>query len=223
VLRFGLALPRTPAFARAHRLTVWLVAAALVLLVAAQSVVVLDGRDLVTWAGVALVVHATLRSVALRVLERRQYDFEAPWLTERSAELRAGTFEVVRCSVDDRVYDLTDPGSVRSVLNTADADSRVEVDFLSSSSSLEQVCRHMGEVTVRQVLRPGARARVRFPGARYGVDPSGQRTYWQLGSRLTLTTSAPAGPVAARAGTGSKARPGAAPRAGARRPGTTSA
>jgi hypothetical protein len=221
-LRYGLALPRTPAFARAHRQTGWWVAAALVLIVAGQSVVVLDVRDLVTGTGVTLVVYATLRSVALRVLERRQYDFEAHWLTERSAELRTGTFEVVRCSVDDRVYDLTDPQAVRDVLHAA-AGSRVEVDFLNSSSRLEQVCRRMGEVTVRQALKPGAHARVRFTGARYGVDPSGERTYWQLGSRLTLTTSAPAGPATARAGTGSRARPGAAPRAGARRPGTTSA
>jgi hypothetical protein len=223
VLRHGLALPRTPAFGRAHRQTAWCVAVALVLLVAGQSVVALDVRDAVTVAGVTLVVYATLRSVALRVIERRQHDFESDWLTERSAELRTGNFEVVRCSVDGRVYDLTDPEEVRDALDAAGARSRVEVDFLSSSSRLEQVLRRMDEVTVRQVLRPGTAARVRFTGARYGVEPSGERTYWQLGKPLTLTTSAPADPVAARAGTGSRARPGAARPAGGRRRGTTSA
>lgn len=222
-LRYGLALPRTPSFARAHRQTAWCVAAALVLLVAGQSVVAPDVRDAVTVAAVALVVYATLRSVALRVLELRQHGFESDWLTERSAELRTGSFEVVRCSVDDRVYDLTDPRAVRDVLDAAGAGSRVEVDFLSSSSKLEQVHRRMDEVTVKPVLRPGAVARVRFTGARYGVEPSGERTYWRLGTPLTLTTSAPADPVAARAGTGSRARPGAARRAGGRRRGTTSA
>lgn len=223
MLRYVLALPHTPAFARAHRQTSGSVAAALLLLVVGQMGFALDVRDTATVAGVMLVVYTTLRSVALRVLEHGQHAFELIWLAERSATLRAGSFEVIRCTVDGRTYDLTEPESVQDVFGTARADSRVEVDFLSSVGKMEQAFRHMGEVTIRRVLRPGAPARVRFAEARYGVDPGGEQTYWQLGSQLTLTTSAPADPVTGRDGTGSRARSGGAPQADARHARKTSA
>ncbi|MBB4688566.1 hypothetical protein BJY18_006051 [Amycolatopsis jiangsuensis] len=220
VVRFGLTLVREPAFERTHRLTVGLAVASVVLVVAGQLV---PGGWPVTVAGVVLAAYALVREAALRVLQHEQRAFEPAWLASRSARLRAGEFEVVRCLVEGRSRDLTDPAAVADLLAHGAGDARVVLDFLHEPATLERVHRRLRDVTLHPASSPGSPARVRFTDARYAVRPSGVRSYWRLGTPLVLRTAGPADPAAVRAGTGSTDRPGAAPPAGARPPGTSSA
>ncbi len=214
----GLTMLREPAFARAHRQTLWLVTAAVALVAMGQFVVAGAFREAFTVGGVALVVYTALRAMVLVADERRQYAFEPVWLAERSASLRDGRFEVMRVVVDGEVRDLTDPEDVRDLRRRYD-DARVKLDFVYPAAGWERVYRRLGDLEFRRTLKPGAQAQVRFPQARYGLQPSGRRTYWLLGTPVVITVAAPADHEAARAGTGSTDRPGAAPRDGVRRPG----
>jgi hypothetical protein len=220
VLR-GLFAVREPAFDRARRATGWVVLAAAVLLLAGQVAVVDPLREPVTSLAVVLAAWAAARVVSLMVLERRQRDFAPGWLADRSASLRNSEFEIVRLTADDHAYDLNDAESTAELLRRSTEDARLVVEFAYPPANLERAHRRMGEVHVRAVLRAGARAKVRFPDARYGLDPTGRRTFWLLGGPAVVTVAAPAGRAAARGGTGSTDRPGAAHPPGARPPGTT--
>ncbi|MGH3759374.1 hypothetical protein [Actinophytocola sp.] len=222
-VRFGLTLLREPVFDRAHRRTPRLLVLAVLLVLAGQVLSVGWLREPVTTLGVALAVYTALRVAALRVVEHRQREFEPTWLETQSAHLRHSRFEVVRFTVDGHGFDLTDPDAVRDLLDRTDGDAPVVIDFCHEPAALERVFRHLRDVTVLPTSRPGSPARVRFAAARYAPRPAGRTTYWQLGTPLVVTTARPAGPVARRAGTGSTGRVGAAPRAGARPPGTPSA
>jgi len=222
-VRFAMTLLREPAFDRAHRRTLLLVTLAVALIVAGQVLLVGWLREPVTTLGVALAAYTVLRAAALRVVEHRQREFEPTWLAAQSALLRESRFEVVRCSVDRRSYDLTDPDAVRELLDRSDGDARVVIDFVHEPATLERVYRRLRDLAVQPAMRPGSPARIRFAGARYAVRPPGDTTYWQLGTPLVVTTAEPADPAAGRAGTGSTGRAVATPRAGARPPGTPSA
>lgn len=217
--RFGLTLLREPAFDRGHRLTRWLVAGAALFVVAGQLVA---GGWPATALGVALAAYSVLREAVLQIMEHAQRQFEPAWLAARSAQLRDGDFEVVRCTVNGQGCDLTDPDSVVDLVDNWDDDARVVLDFVHEPATLERVHRRLRDVTLRRALRPGSPARVRFTDARYLVRPRGVTSYWQLGPRLVVRTAGPADPAGERAGTGSTGRPGAARRAGARPPGTSS-
>ncbi|MEV7554764.1 hypothetical protein AB0N89_34550 [Amycolatopsis sp. NPDC089917] len=215
----GLTMLREPAFARAHRVTLWLVTAAVALVALGQFVVVGAFRESFTVGGVVLAVYTAFRAMVLVAGERRQYAFEPVWLAERSELLREGVFEVMRLTVDGRIRDLTNPGDVRELLRRSDDDARVRLDFVYPVAGWERVYRRLGDLEFRPALRPGASAQVRFPQARYGLQPSGRRTYWLLGTPVVISVAAQAGHGAARAGTGSTDRPGAAHPDGGRRPG----
>src|SRR6266540_592076 len=116
-VRYGLTLLRAPAFGRARQQTMWWATAAVLLVVAGLLRIAPDIREIATIVGVTLALYAALRTIALRILERRQLVFESGWLAERSAELRARTFKVVRCTVNGHAYDLTDPNAVRELLD----------------------------------------------------------------------------------------------------------
>ncbi|MGW4127314.1 hypothetical protein [Amycolatopsis japonica] len=214
----GLTMLREPAFARARRVTLWLATAAVALVALGQFVVAGAFREAFTVGGVVLAVYTTLRAMVLVADERRQYAFEPVWLAERSESLRDGVFEVMRLAVDKQVCDLTNPDDVRE-LRRFDEDARVRLDFVYPVACWERVYRRLGDLEFQHSLRPGAAAQVRFPQARYGLQPSGRRTYWLLGAPVVISVAAPAGHGAARAGTGSTDRPGAAHPDGARRPG----
>jgi hypothetical protein len=190
-VRFALTLLREPAFDRAHRRTVWLVVVAVVLIVAGQFLFVGWLREPVTTLGVALAAYTALRVAALRVVEHRQRAFAPAWLAARSAELRAGRFEVVRCTVDRRGYDLSDPAAVRDLLERP-GESRVQLDFVHEPATLERVYRKLRDVTVQAAKRAGSPATARFTEARYALRPGGTTSYWQLGTRVVITTAAPA-------------------------------
>lgn len=198
--RFALTLLREPAFDRANRRTTWLVVVAVVLIVAGQLVFVGWLREPVTTAGVALAAYTALRVAALRVVEHRQRAFEPAWLAARSADLRNGRFEVVRCTVDRRGYDLADPVAVRELLDRPDHDARVELDFVHEPATLERVYRKLRDVTVQAAKRAGSPATARFTEARYALRPGGTTSYWQLGTRVVITAAAPVDP--ATTGTG---------------------
>ncbi|HEX2133073.1 MAG TPA: hypothetical protein VHH15_16120 [Actinophytocola sp.] len=219
VLR-GLFALREPAFDRARGRTGRVVVAAAVVLLAGQVAVVDGLREPVTALGVALAAWAAVRVVSLMILERRQLDFAPGWLADRSASLRTSEFEVVRLTADDRTYDLNDADSTAELLRRA-GDARLVLDFAYPPANLERTHRRMRDVHIHAVLRPGTPATVRFPDARYGLDPTGRRTFWLLGEPVLVTAAAPAGRAATRGGTGSRDRPGAAHPAGARPPGTT--
>lgn len=222
-VRYGLTLLRRPAFDRARRRTPRLLVLAALLVLSGQGLLVGWPREPVTTIGVALATYAALRVAALRVVEHRQREFEPTWLEERSALLRQGRFEVVRCTVDGHGYDLTDSDAVWELLDRDDDDAPVVIDFRHEPATLERVFRRLHDVTILPTMRPGSPARVRFAAARYALRPPGGTTYWQLGTPLVVTTARPAGPAARHAGTGSTGRVGAAPRAGARHRGTPSA
>jgi hypothetical protein len=222
-LRFVLTTLREPAFDRAHHRTLRLVALALLLLVAGQVLLVGWLREPVTTVSVALMAYSALRTAALRVVEHRQRAFERTWLASLSARLRETRFEIVRCTVDGRAYDLTDPEAVRELRERWADDLPVRIDFVHEPATLERVHGRLRDVDVHPTMRPGSPARVRFADARYAVRPPGRTSYWQLGATMVVTTAGPTGPAARRAGTGSTGRVGAAPRAGARPPGTPSA
>ncbi len=212
---------REPAFDRARRQTGWLVVAAAGLLLVGQVAVVDWLHGPVTSFGVALGVYAAARGVALTVLERRQREFAPAWLADRSASLRVSDFEIVRLTANDHAYDLTDAESTAELLRRADGDTRLVLDFAYPPANLGRAHLRMRDVRFQVVLRPGSPAKVRFPNARYGLDPTGRRTFWLLGAPAVVTAAAPTGPAAAHGGTGSTDRPRATRRAGARRPGTT--
>lgn len=190
--RFALTLLREPAFDRANRRTTWLLVVAVVVIVAGQLVFVGWLREPVTTAGVALAAYTALRVAALRVVEHRQRAFEPTWLAARSAELRDGRFEVVRCTVGRRGYDLADPAAVVELLERPE-DSRVELDFVHEPATLERVYRKLRDVTVQAAKRAGSPATARFTEARYALRPDGATSYWQLGTRVVITAAAPAG------------------------------
>ncbi|MGO1056080.1 hypothetical protein [Crossiella sp. CA198] len=210
VLARGLCAPREPAFGAAHTQTLWLVLAALTVLALGQWAVLPPLRGPVTAAGVALAVYAAARTGYLVWLERRQLAFEPAWLAERSAWLRDGEFEVLRCLVDGQLRQLTE----------VDLDQAhwVQLDFTHSPAGIERI--RLRAKDVRIETRPGGTPTVRFPEARYGLQPSARTTFWRLGASAVLTLARPADPAAARAGTGNSPRPAAAHPAGARRPGT---
>jgi hypothetical protein len=209
------------AFDRARRRAGWVVLVAAGLLLAGQVAVVDRLREPVTSVAVAVAVCTAVRVVLLMVLERRQRDLAPRWLTARSASLRAGEFEIIRCIADDHTYDLNDAESTAELMRRSTDDARLVLEFAYPPANLERAHRRMREVHLRPVLRTGSRARVRFPAARYGLDPTGRRTFWLLGAPAVVTAAAPAGPAATRGGTGSTGRPGEAHPAGARPPGTT--
>lgn len=212
---------REPAFDRARRNTGWLVLAAAGLLLVGQVAVVDWLNGPVTSLGVVLAVYAAARVVSLTILERRQREFAPEWLADRSASLQASEFEVVRLTADDHAYDLTDAESTAELLDRTDADTRLVLEFAYPPENLGRAHLRMRDVHIEPVHRPGSPAKVRFPDARYSLDPTGRRTFWLLGAPAVVSAAAPTGPGAARGGTGSTDRPAAARRAGVRRPGRT--
>ncbi|MEV0698949.1 hypothetical protein AB0I53_13670 [Saccharopolyspora sp. NPDC050389] len=220
-MRYGLTALREPAFEAAHRRSSWLVLVSVVLVAAGQLVVVGSMRESVTSCGVALAAYTALRTATLMALQRQQYAFEPVWLAERSAALRAANFEVVRCGVGDRTYDLTDPDAVADLLRRPDAETTVLLDITYPPRALERAHRRLGDVDFVPMLRPGMRARARFLDARYEMLPSGSRTYWLLGGPVALTVAQPADPATPRAETGSTGRPDAVRRVDERPRGRT--
>lgn len=214
----GLFWMREPAFAPARRNNAWIVAVAAVILVAGQVAVVDPLRGPVTSLGVGLAAYAAVRVTSLMVLERRQRKFAHRWLADRSVSLRAGEFEILRLTADGHVYDLTDAESTAELLHLADGNTRLVLDFAYPPANLERDHRRMQEVRIHRALPPRSPAKVRFPNARYRLDPTGRRTFWLLGVPAEVTVAAPADPVAARGGTGNTARLGAGHPAGARPP-----
>ena len=209
-VRHALTVLREPAFAQANRRTTWLAAGCLLVIAAGQFAVVGWLREPVTIVGVSVATYTALRVASLSVLQRQQRRFESAWLSERSAALRAGHFEIVRFAVDGRVVDLTDPDVVAELLRGQDSAARVAMDVASLPGAFERVSRAGGDVLFHTVLRPTAQPRARFPQARYGLRPSGTTTYWTLGQPVVVIVAPPADPAARRAGTGSTDRPGAA-------------
>jgi len=179
------------------------------LIVAGQLLFVGWLREPVTTVGVALAAYTALRVAALRVVAHRQRAFEPTWLAARSAELRAGRFEVVRCTVDRRGYDLADPASVTELLERP-ADSRVELDFVHEPATLERVYRKLRDVTVRAARRAGSPATARFTEARYALRPDGTTSYWQLGIPVVITAAAPVDPATTGSGA-ARGMPGTTP------------
>ncbi|SDD35741.1 hypothetical protein [Actinokineospora iranica] len=215
VLSRAMAAPREPDFTMARHQTLVIALSSGALMLAAQTLVVDSARAPVIAAAVVLVLYALAREVYLLALERRQRAFEPDWLARRSETLRDSEFEVVRCVVGDRVYDLSDGEQAARLLASADADTRVEIDFTYPPAAIERASSRFGDIRFRPI-RAEAPPRARFPDARYGLQASGRKTFWRLGASVVVTIAAPAGRAATRAGTGRSARPGAARPVGGR-------
>ncbi|WP_152552343.1 hypothetical protein [Actinokineospora spheciospongiae] len=212
VLSHVFAGPRRPDFGRSHRQNVVLAAVAVVVFALSR----LLWSTPVALVAVGVVAYAFARFVFLLVLERNQDRFGERWLSECSRDLRDSEFPVVRLSADDRFYDLTDTDRAARLLHLSDERpaTPVVIDFSHPPSALERVGFALGEVQFRAV--EGAEPRVRFPEARYRLDDSALRTFWQLGGSAVVTLGAPTASGAARAGTGRSDPPGAGRSAGGR-------
>lgn len=204
-LRFVLTGLREPAFAVARQGVIRLAGAAALLLLIGGFAVINILREPTIVAGAALAVFATTRMAALTVAESRQMVFETTWLAEQSAALRAASFEVVRCTVNGHVVDLTETGAGRNIAEWRDTDAgtdiRVVLDVTNGAGMVEQVQRWFCdlEFEFRPLQGSGAGPRVRFPQATYELRPSGMSTSWSLGALVTLTVDWPADPAVRRA------------------------
>lgn len=160
---------------------------------------------------------ATVRALALLVIERRQHAFEGEWVVAQSGVLQGHAFEILRFTVADltstgsaarRVYDLTRPADVRHLLSlwrreqeqrSQPSRATVEFSYLAGEGvfAVGVVHRELPELVFREGWAGPDRAAVRFPGARYilrperGMHPA-QRTYWVLSGLVVITVSEPA-------------------------------
>ena len=176
---------RQPAFRHAKRITVVWAVAVLVVLVGSRTIVVSHVAVALVGLASAMAAYILVRTAALAIYERQQRRFEPLWLRRQTEALRASAFEVVRFTLEgvaapmsERVFDLTDPDDVRTLLRQQDAErksgtpSRGVIEFVypaaAGQAAVETVKRALSAIEFRTV---GAgrlnRGKVRFPGARY--------------------------------------------------------
>jgi hypothetical protein len=197
-VRFVLTGLREPAFAAARQGVIRLAGGAALLLLIGWFAVINILREPTIIAGVVLAAFATTRIAALTVAESRQMVFETTWLAEQSAALRAASFEVVRCTVNGHVVDLTETGAGRNIAEWRDTDAGTDIkmvlDVTNGAGTVEQVQRWFRdlEFEFRPLQGSSAGPRVRFPQATYELRPSGMSTSWSLGALVVLTVDWPA-------------------------------
>jgi hypothetical protein len=206
-----------PAFERARNVTLAWAAATGVALLARQTVVA--PRYAPFMLGLALVFtgYVIFRTVALVAFERRQQEFEAQWLDEKSRHLRCHPFEVAWFSLESdaatpgrQTFDLADPADVAQLLQRQASErdallhSRARIEFMyqpgdDESRAVASVRRELRGIEFYVVERQLGRAVIRFPEATYGSRPAadrgqrwpGRRTYWFLTGPVRLTAVAP--------------------------------
>jgi hypothetical protein len=189
-------IPNEPRFLSAHHVTVAAVAGAAALAVA-SIVVPRPAQQAVANCAAVLGLYAAARMIALVTFERRQHAFETEWLASQTEVLRMHTFEVLRCTVRGRHYDLARPADVRDLRNQA-GDERTAVAFTYMSAdnalAIAEVHREVRELMfLHGWARPG-HAFVRFPQARYLPRPQSRsrparRTSWALDGPVLITLS----------------------------------
>nr|BFE79871.1 hypothetical protein GCM10020093_024720 [Planobispora longispora] len=107
------------------------------------------------------------RAVALRLLARAQSRFEPAWLAAQTRVLRGHGFDVLRCTVEGRVCDLTRPGDVAALARAAPgAEVVLEFGYRPAPGgrvAVERVRRGRAELEIRYVRFAPDSGRARFP------------------------------------------------------------
>lgn len=219
---------RVPSFARAHRATLALAVAGL--LVAVVSLLIPPRWQKAVFDVSALIgLYVIIRALATVAFERRQHSFEPVWMNAQSDVLRGHAFEVLRFTIRDSSedqrarmsYDLSRPDDV-SMLLRRQAQERssgrpskatVEFAYLTGEGTLAvaDVHRDLPDLTFVEGRAGRGYTWVRFPEAQYVVRQRhrthpAQRTNWALSGPVLIGVS-----QAAAAGQAGLARaPGAA-------------
>jgi hypothetical protein len=201
-------IPDERGFRYAYRVTLAVIIAT-VALAAASLGLPGRGQQVVAGCAAALGLCAVARVLALAVFERQQHAFEREWLCSRTEVLRRHAFEVLRCTVRGRHYDLDRPADVLDLRRQA-SDERTAVAFTylaaDKSLAITEIHRDLRDLTFLPG-RPGSgRSFVRFPEARYlprpqpGLRPAWQ-TSWALDGPVLIAVS---GDSAAASGGGTR-------------------
>jgi len=217
IARFVLLGLREPSFGRSRNLTlVWLFAA-VVLVVASQTIVAPAYEPFAVTVAVVVTAYTVLRTAALIFFEVQQRAFESSWLGTESQRLQRYSFELIRFSLHTdgagakRTFDLTDPDDVRLLQRQQAAErdgkspARAHIEFTyrpgdGENPAIETVRREVKDIEFHPVEGPIARARVRFPQAVYVSRPAGERgdrgwpsrvAHWFLTGPVRLTTASP--------------------------------
>lgn len=143
-------------------------------------------------------LYTAARIVARVTFERRQHAFETEWLAAATEVLRGHAFELLRCTVRGRHYDLARPADVRALRSHA-SDERTAVAFTYVAAEnnivVAEVHRDMRELMFLHGWASPGRTFVRFPQARYLARPQprlrpARRTSWALDGPVLIALSA---------------------------------
>jgi hypothetical protein len=189
-------IPNESGFLSAHRVTAAAVIATIALAAASLSLP-RAGQQAVANCAALLGLYAVARVVTLVTFERRQHAFETEWLASQTEVLRRHAFDVLRCTVRGRHYDLARPDDVRDLQRQA-SDERTAVAFTylgaDNSLAIAEVHRDLRELMFLHGWASPGRAFVRFPQARYLPRPQprlrpAQRTSWALDGPVLIALS----------------------------------
>jgi hypothetical protein len=201
-------IPNEGGFLSANRVSVAAVAGTIALAVASFGLPP-PGQQIVANCAAVLGLYTAARMVALVSFERRQHAFETEWLASQTEVLRRHAFEILRCTVRGRHYDLARPADVRDLQSHA-GDERTAVAFTylaaDNSIAIAEVHRDMRELMFLHGWASPGRAFVRFPQARYQPRPQprlrpARRTSWALDGPVLIALS---GDSAAASGGGTR-------------------
>jgi hypothetical protein len=204
---------REPLFGRARNMTLVWLAVSVAMIVASQTIVARPYEPVAVVAAVTIAVYTVLRTVALIAFEVRQRSFESTWIGAESQRLQRYSFELIRFSLQTaadpggapRTFDLTDPDDVRLLQRQQAAErggqtpARAHIEFAytpgdGENAAIEVVRREVKDIEFHPVNGPLARARVRFPQAKYVSRPASwpsQVAHWFLTGPVRLTTASP--------------------------------
>lgn len=155
------------------------------------------GQQAAADCAAVLGLYAAARVLALVIVERRQHAFEKEWLASQTEVLRRHAFEVLRCTVRGRHYDLARPADVLDLQRQA-SDERTAVAFTyltaDKSLAIAEVHRDLRELTFLPGWTSSSRSFVRFPEARYLPRPRPRlrpawRTSWALDGPVLIALS----------------------------------
>lgn len=195
-------IPNEEGFLPAHRLSVAAVAGT-VALAAASLVLSPPGQQALANCAAILGLYTAARMVALAAFERQQHAFESEWLASATEALRGHAFEILRCTVRGRYYDLARPADVRDLRRHA-SDERTAVAFTylaaDNSVAVGEVHRDLRDLEFLHGRTGPGRAFVRFPQARYLPRPlprlrPARRTSWALDGPVLIALSADSAPA----------------------------
>jgi hypothetical protein len=156
-----------------------------------------QAQQIVADCAAALGLCTVARVLAVAVFERRQHAFESEWLASQTEVLRRHAFEVLRCTVRGRHYDLGRPADVHDLRRQmSDERTTVAFTYLAADRSLAvaEVHRDLRDLTFLPGSASSGRSFVRFPEARYLPRPQPRlrpawQTSWALDGPVLIAVS----------------------------------